>query len=80
MRWESVGRGVPLPEALGAITFRPGATAGRTVSGRGAPDPHHPYRPIDCWYNVNPIPEQTAAMIQKRSIILVSDQAIISKW
>ena len=36
--------------------------------------------PIDCWYSVKPIPEQTAAMIQKRSMILVSDQAIISKW
>ena len=29
---------------------------------------------------MKPIPEQTAAMIQKRSMILVSDQAIISKW
>ncbi len=38
------------------------------------------YRPIDCWYRVKPIPEQTAAMIQKRSMIFVSDQAIISKW
>ena len=36
-------------------------------------------RPIDCWYSVKPIPEQTAAMIQKRSMIFVSDQAIISK-
>jgi hypothetical protein len=32
-----------------------------------------------CWYKVNPIPEQTAATIQKRSMIFVSDQAIISK-
>ena len=36
--------------------------------------------PIDCWYSVKPMPEQTAAMIQKRSMIFVSDQAIISKW
>ena len=35
--------------------------------------------PIECWYSVKPIPEQTAAMIQKRSMIFVSDQAIISK-
>ena len=39
-----------------------------------------PYVPIACWYSVNPIPAQTAAMIQKRSMIFVSDQAISSKW
>jgi hypothetical protein len=38
-----------------------------------------PYVPIDCWYSVKPMPAQTAAMIQKRSMILVSDQAISSK-
>lgn len=34
---------------------------------------------IDDWNSVKPIPAQTIATIQKRSIILVSDQAISSK-
>ena len=51
-----------------------------TVSRQGTPGTrYHPYRPMLCWYRVNPIPEHTAAMIQNRSMILVSDQAIISK-
>jgi hypothetical protein len=29
---------------------------------------------------VKPMPAQTAATIQKRNMIFVSDQAIISKW
>jgi hypothetical protein len=50
------------------------------VLGGGTRSPlAHAYRPMLCWYSVKPIPEQTAAMIQKRSMILVSDQAIISK-
>ena len=55
---------------------------------RNAPNPRpsgfgagsRAYVPIDCWYSVKPIPAQTAAMIQKRSMIFVSDQAISSKW
>ena len=34
----------------------------------------------DCWYSVNPIALQTAATIQKRRMIFVSDQACSSKW
>src|SRR3954451_744547 len=35
---------------------------------------------IDCWYTVNPIAAQTAATIQKRRMIFVSDHARSSKW
>ena len=35
---------------------------------------------MDCWYSVKPIAEQTAATIQKRRMIFVSDQASSSKW
>ena len=35
---------------------------------------------IDCWYSVKPIALQTAATIQKRRMIFVSDQACSSKW
>src|SRR5215203_4581334 len=34
----------------------------------------------DCWYSVNPIALQTAATIQKRRMIFVSDHARSSKW
>ena len=34
---------------------------------------------IDCWYSVKPIAEQTAATIQKRRMIFVSDHASSSK-
>ena len=34
----------------------------------------------DCWYSVKPIALQTAATIQKRRMIFVSDQACSSKW
>ena len=39
-----------------------------------------PAQLIECWYSVKPMPAQTAATIQKRNMIFVSDQAIISKW
>src|SRR3954452_11695567 len=47
----------------------------RFDGGRGAPA-----HLIDCWYSVKPIEEQMAATIQNRRMILVSDQAISSKW
>jgi hypothetical protein len=68
--------------------LRARALRGRARRLRVPPGPRRParaaaqraaQRPIDCWYRVKPMPEQTAAMIQKRSMILVSDQAIISK-
>jgi hypothetical protein len=34
----------------------------------------------DCWYTVKPIAAHTAATIQKRRMIFVSDHPRISKW
>jgi hypothetical protein len=38
------------------------------------------YQNTGCWYSVKPIAAQTAATIQKRRMIFVSDQACSSKW
>ena len=68
------------------------AVLGQHAGGRGAGprEPDHEVgalrqrRPglhrIDCWYSVKPIAAEIAAMIQKRRMIFVSDQAISSKW
>ena len=56
-----------------------GFTAGMlTALGDGSCDPST--QETDCWNSVKPIAEQTAATIQKRRMIFVSDHAMSSKW
>ena len=55
----------------------PSAPARRRATGRAAAADDHA---TECWYSVKPIALQTAATIQKRRMIFVSDQAWSSKW